>query len=340
MLANGSPMMKLVLTAGLILSLFCVARSQGVTPGSSRGLPSGEGSNQIQGRIYFPSGQQVTGKTIKINLESVSTFGGNTSTVADQDGSFRFRGLPNGSYTVVVDAGSEYEKSREPVNFDREASPGGRIVQVTVQLQPKVDSSNPLFANVPEKALNFYQKGTAAAKKGDAKAAAESLSAAVAAYPNFPIALSELGTQYLLLKDMDKAGETFEALLKIKPNDATAHLNLGIVAFNKKKMDDAESHLRKAIELKSAGPSAHYYLGLTYISTKRYPDAVTEFQAAISNGGENLALAHKYLGGLYMSNPDKKQEAANELEKYLTLDPKAPDAERIKGTIRDLRNKQ
>jgi len=339
MLAKSSPIMKLLLTAGLLLLSVGVAQSQGITPGSSRGLSSGEGSNQIQGRIYFPSGQQVTGKTIKINLESVSAFG-NHSAVADQDGTFRFQGLPNGQYTVVVDAGSEYEKSREPVNFDREASPGGRIVQVTIQLQPKVDSANPMFANVPEKALSFYQKGTAAAKKGDAKAAVESLTAAVAAYPNFPMALSELGTQYMILKEMDKAGETFEALVKLKPTDATAHLNLGIVAFNKKKMDDAESHLRKAIELKSPGPSAHYYLGLTFIGSKRYPDAVTEFQAAISNGGENLALAHKYLGGLYMGHPEKRQEAITELEKYLALDPKAADAERIKATIQDLRNKQ
>ena len=59
----------------------------------------------------------------------------------------------------------------------------------------------------------------------------------------------------------------------------------------------------------------------------------------MANGGENLALAHKYLGGLYMS-VQKNQQAADELEKYLKLDPKAPDAERIKGTIKDLRNKQ
>ena len=43
----------------------------------------------IQGRIYFPSGQSVSGKTIKISLESVSAFG-SMSTVADQDGTFRF----------------------------------------------------------------------------------------------------------------------------------------------------------------------------------------------------------------------------------------------------------
>jgi TolA-binding protein len=339
MLANRAPIVKLVLTAGLILSSFCVAQAQqGITPGSSRGAASGDGNNMIQGHIYFPSGQSVTGKTVKITLESVSDFG-TASTVMEQDGSFRFRNLQNVSYTVVVDAGSEYEKAREPVRFDP-GSGNNRSVQVNIQLQPRVDSSNPLFAGVPNDALKLYQKGSAAAKKGDPKAAVESLSAAVAAYPNFSIALTELGTQYMMLKDMDKAGETFEALVKLKPNDPAAHLNLGIVAFNKKKFEDAESHLRKAIELKSPGPSAHYYLGLTFITTKKYPDAVTEFQAAISNGGENLALAHKYLGGLYMGHPEKRQEAISELEKYLVLDPKATDADRIKTTIKDLRSKQ
>jgi tetratricopeptide (TPR) repeat protein len=259
------------------------------------------------------------------------------STVADQDGVFRFTGLPPGDYTVVVDAGSEFEKGREKADITQGAS--GRIVQVTVQLHPKIDASNPLFAGVPSNALGLYQKGMTAARKGDAKAAVEALNAAVTAYPNFALALSDLGAQYMILKQLDKAGETFAALVKLKPNDATAHLNLGIVAFNQKKMEEAESHLRKALELKSAGPSAHYYLGLTLISLKRYSDAQTEFEATITNGGENLALAHKYLGGLYMS-AKKNREAADELEKYLKLDPKAPDADRIKGTIKELRDKQ
>lgn len=321
---------------GLLLSAAFVANAQ--APGSSRGLSSGDGNNMIQGRIYFPSGQSASDKTIKVSLESISSFG-SKSTVADQDGTFRFTSLNAGDYTVVVDAGSEYEKAREPVNIYREASTGGRTVQVSIQLHPKVDASNPLFANVPEKALSLYQKGSAAARKGDAKGAAESLSAAVAAHPNFPIALSELGSQYMSLKQYDKAGETYEALLKLKPDDVSAHLNMGIVAFNKKKMDEAESHLRKALELKSAGPTAHYYLGLTLVSLKRYEEAQKELELTLSNGGENIALVHKYLGGLYMS-AQRNKEAADELEKYLKLDPKAADADRIKGTIKELRSKQ
>ena len=325
---------SLILTAGLLMSSALIAHAQ--APGSNRGLSSAGGNSMIQGRIYFPTGQAVSGKTVKVSLESVSAFG-SMSTAADQDGVFRFTNLTPGNYTVVVDAGSEYEKARESVTIEQETR--SRSVQVAIQLRPKVDSSNPLFAGVPDKALKLYQKGSAAAQKGDAKAAAESLSAAVAAHPGFALALSELGVQYMNLKQYDKAGETFEALLKLKPDDVSAHLNMGIADFNKKKMDEAESHLRKALELKSAGPSAHYYLGLTLVSLKRYDEAQKEFELTLSNGGENIALAHKYLGGLYMS-AQKNKEAADELEKYLKLDPKAPDADRIKGTIKDLRSKQ
>jgi Flp pilus assembly protein TadD len=327
---------RLVLTAGLII--LCAIAAVAQAPGSSRngGLSSGEGNIMLQGRIYFPSGQSASGRTIRVSLESVSSFSGANTTAPDQDGVFRFNGLTPGDYTVVVDAGKEFEKAREPVGINPGTS--GKIVQVTIQLQPKIDSSNPLFAGVPSNALSLYQKGMAAAKKNDSKAAAESLSAAVAAYPNFAIALSDLANQYMLLKQWDKASETYQALLKLKPNDITAHQNLGIAAYNKKSMEEAETHFRKALELKSTGPTAHYYLGLIFVGTKRYPEAVPEFEAAIANGGENLALAHKFLGGLYMNT--KPREAADELEKYLKLDPKAPDADRIKGTIKDLRSKQ
>ena len=332
---NANRLPHLILTAALIVSSALVAKAQ--APGSSRngGLPSGEGNIMLQGRIYFPSGQSASGRTIRVSLSSASAFGGGNTAVPDQDGVFHFNGLVPGDYTVMVDAGPEFEKAQEPVGIYSGTS---KVVQVAIQLKPKISSSNPLFAGVPSNALKFYEKGMEAIKKNDSKAAVEALSAAVAAHPTFAVALSELATQYMHLKQWDKAGETYDALIKLKPNDPAAHLNYGIVAFNQKKMEDAESHLRKAIELKSPGPSAHYYLGLIMISTKRYADAVPEFEAAVANGGENLALAHKYLGGLYYNT--KPQQAADELEKYLKLDPKATDAEKIKGTIKELRSKK
>jgi tetratricopeptide (TPR) repeat protein len=345
-----SSISSLILSTILILSAASSAMAQGV--GSSRGLPSGDGIHTIQGRVHFPSGQSTGGVAMKVSLESISAVGA-MSTATDLDGAFRFTGLEAGGYTVVVDAGKQYEIARESVNIDREASPGGRIVQVVIQLRLKGDGSNPTFAGIPQDALDFYQKGAAAAQKGNAKSATDFLSKAVAAYPNFPLALRELGMQYTKLLQWDNASETFEELLKLKPSDVVAHLNLGIALYNlgialvnqqkldeaQKKLDGAEAQLREAIKLNSPGPTAHYYLALTLIKFRAYDDAQKELELVIANGGENLAQAHRYLGGLYQS-AHKNKEAADELEKYLKLDPKVADAERIQGIIKDLRSKQ
>lgn len=324
--------------------------AQGQAPGSSRGLSSGDGTHTIQGRVYFPSGQALTGMSVKVNLEA--TNGEGASTTTDQDGAFRFNSVRAGSYAVVVDGGKEFESAREPVNID----PGGTsgpISAVTIHLRAKVSASNPAFAGVPQNALDFYQKGAAAAQKDNSKSAAEFFGKAVAAYPNFPAALNDLGVQYMKLGQMDKAAETFETLVKLRPSDAAAHLDLGIALYNQsaslfseKKLDEAgqkasqaEIHLREALKLNSPGPTANYYLGLLLIKLKRYEEARTELETAIKNGGANLALAHKFLGGLYM-NERRNKEAADELEKYLQLDPKATNADQIRGTIKELRGKQ
>lgn len=336
---------SLVCSAILVLAVVTSVSAQGV--GSSRGLNSGEGSNTIQGRLFFPAGEQ--NKSVKLRLESVEA--ANMSTVSDQDGTFRFTGLPTGSYTVVVEGGKDYENTREPVTIDPMGGARGRIVQVIIQLKAKIDSSNPAFAGVPKSALDAYQKGSAAAQKGKSEEAVQFLTQAVAAYPNFPLALSELGAQYLRLFQWGKAEETFVALLKLKPDDGSAQQNLGIALYNEgvdlmskqkfeeaeKKFNGSELHLKEAIRLKVPGPSAHYYLGLMLIKFKAYEEAQKELELAISNGGENLALAHKYLGGVYMST-HKNKEAAAELEKYLKLQPNAPDADRIKKSINDLRS--
>jgi Flp pilus assembly protein TadD len=330
-----------------VFILSVVASANGQAPGSTRGLSSGEGKHTIQGRVFFPSGQALTGIAVKVRLEGTNTMGASTTT--DQDGEFRFNSIAPGTYSVVVDGGKEFETAREPVNIDPSGT-SSPITTITIHLRPRMDASNPAFARVPQAALDLYQKGTAAAQKGNSKSAVEFLSKAVAAYPDFPAALTDLGVQYMKLGQMDKAAETLETLVKLKPNDATAHLDLGIALYNQntalnseKKFDEAArkaeqavTQLQDALKLNSPGPTAHYYLGMSLIKLKKYDEAQKELELAIANGGENLAQAHRYLGGLYQ-RAQKNKEAADELEKYLKLDPKAPDADHIKEIIKNLR---
>src|SRR5436190_13604226 len=223
---NSSLITKLIVAMALVLGVALAIAGQSL--GSSRGLSTGEGTNTIQGRVYFPAGEQDKGKSVKLHLESDNQTAGQ-SAVTDQDGVFRFNSLVPGNYTVVVDGGKEYESTREAVSLDRS---GGRTTQVNIQLRPKIDAANPAFADVPKPALEFYQKGMAAAQKGDSNAAIQFLTQAVAAAPTFALAINDLGTQYERKFQWSKASETFESLVKLKPADASAHLSLGIALYN------------------------------------------------------------------------------------------------------------
>ena len=313
--------------------------------GANRGDAAGSGGNRsIQGRIFTPTGK-LPESGIKIILDTPQS--GTRTAVADADGAFIFNNLAGGTYQVTIDAGKQYEIVRESINLENTA-----VYQMPVYLRLKPEN-NPAFAGVPKPAIDLYNKGSEAARNGDSKKAIEQLQAAVGLYPQFSLALNELGVQYIKTGQMDKAVETFEAAAKINPTDGTVQLNLGIALYNlsanllgEKKADESrarlvqgEQHLREAIKINGNGPTAHYYLGLTLVKYRKYDEAQKELELAIANGGDNLALTHKYLGGLYMS-AKRNKDAADQLEKYLQLDPKARDAEQIRNTIKELRSKQ
>ena len=329
----------------LVLACVSVSASAQGGVGSTRGLPdSAAGIHSISGRVYLPTGQ-LAGPGIRVKLDG--NVNGTRNAVTDGGGAFTFNGLPAADYQLTVDGGTEYETLRQTVVIYGTSggtagmSRSGQKISLDIHLLPKgsVIDDTKLFPGVPKAAVDNYKAAVKSDQAGNSKKAVEQLNAALAIDPTFTVALSDLGVQYLRLGEMGKLAETMEALLKIDPKNERAQVDLGIALYNQKKFPDAEAHLRQALELTSTDPAAHYYLGMTLVSTKRYDEAEKELELAIKNGGDNLALAHKYLGGLYMSSR-KNQQAADELEKYLELDPKAADAERIKGTIKDLRNEQ
>lgn len=339
---------NLISACALLLAVAGVASAQAL--GSNRGPVGGEGSNTIEGKVFFPGNEQK-GRAVKLHLESNLAIS-NNSAVTDQDGVFRFNGLPPGTYTVVVEGGKEYENSRETVTIEPIGS--SRVSQVNILLRAKIDANNAAFAGVPKAALEAYQKAVAAAQKNDSKAAMQFLTEAVAAKPDFALALNDLGTLYQKQFQWSKAAETFAALVKVTPKDSSAQTSLGIALYHEgdelmsqKKYEDAEklfnaceSVLRESIKLKSPAPVPHYYIGLIAIKFKAYDDAQKELEASIKDGGgdNGMPLAHKMLGGVYISTR-KNKEAADELEKYLKLEPKAPDADKIRASITDLRSK-
>lgn len=331
-----------------LLSLAAVAHAQSGAGVDSVGTG---GRHSISGRLIFPSGQRADAR-FKVRLESSGN--GELTVLADGNGSFMFRALRSGSYTIIVEGGDFFEETREtlyiePTITDARSNvsigPISRPYTVQIYLRPKQESGkakagvlNVALANVPKPALDLYEKGVQAAGRGETDRAIDDLRRAVELHPGFGPALNELGVQYLRKGQLDKASETLQKLLHLSPEAPEANLNYGIVLLQQKKFPEAEKQLRESVRRNEHTYTAHLYFGITLIYVKNYTEAETELRKAITIGGAKASQAHYYLGGLYWQT-GKHQQAADELETFLKLEPKAANAEKLRTTIKELRNK-
>ena len=331
--------------------LFLPLATQGQSGGGVDMIGTG-GRHSINGRLVFPSGQRADMR-LKVRLESPGQ--GDLTVLSDVNGTFTFRSLRAGSYTVVVEGGEFFEDSRDSVYIEsanptaRRGTPNvvsvARPFSVQVYLRPKQQAApvkpgvlNAALAAVPKAAVELYEKGMDAASRNETEKAIDFLQRAVALHPNFALALNELGVQYLKRGELDKAEEVLVKVTRLSPDAPEPSLNYGICLLQKKKFAEAEAQLRDAVKKNEHAFSAHLYLGITLIPFKRYTEAETALKKAITLGGPKASRAHYYLGGVYWQTGSFK-EAADELELFLQLEPKAANAEKIRATIKDLRTR-
>jgi tetratricopeptide (TPR) repeat protein len=335
----------------LALLLIVVWPALALAQGSGRSTQGTSGSHVITGYVFFPSGRRAEGN-IQVKLQSLNA--GELSVIADSSGSFTFSSLSPGNYTVVVIAGDQYEIGREAVFVDSDLDLSRMnvpviktsrryTVMVTLQLKHHSASNskgsvvNAALAEVPEMARTLYEKGVEQARAGDSMKAIDNLKAAVSFYPTFPLALNELGVQFLKVNQPHKAIGPLRSAAKLSPDAFLPKLNLGIALLETHQHAEAETQLRAALKQNDSAPTAHLYLGVVLTKFRNYVDAEKELRRAIDLGGNQLGLAHKYLGGIYWGRREYRL-AVEELETYLRLTPNAQDAERVRGTIMELRS--
>jgi len=318
--------------------------------GSGKSSTGTGGSHVIQGYVFFPSGRKADIGTIVVKLQSLQY--AELQVIPDSGGTFTFSALAPGNYTVVVNAGDEYEISREDVYIDTDLNlsrMGVRLPQTTrrytvmVHLRPrdkpgvgKAGVVNAALAEVPEKARKLYEKGVEQSRANDAAKAADSFKEAVALYPNFPLALNELGVQYLKLQQIIKAIDVLKEACKLSPEAFPPKLNLGIALLESKQFGQAEQQLREALKRNNNAPTAHMYLGIALLRLTKFEEAEKELLVAAEPNAPQLSMANYYLGGLYWKKQDYPK-AVEQLEKYVLLTPNAPDVDRVRGTIKELR---
>jgi tetratricopeptide (TPR) repeat protein len=333
-----SKVTTLVCITLIALSLAASATAQVFLPPGATDTGLG-GGNAITGMILVSSGQRLQ-RRIAIRLQTMTK--GDRVAMTDDNGTFAFRGLPSGQYTIVIEKEKEYEPYRASVDIRQFPGSPAQIYNLSVRLELKKEENvkpgvlNAELANVPPRAVAFYQKALEKSAAGKNAEAVEQLKSAIAEYPRFGLALTELGVQYQRLDQLDKAEESLKSALEITPDAFTPLVNYGIVLVRLKRYGEAETELRLALQQKDKSAVAHFYLGRALAYSGKFDEAKKELDTSIDLGGDDMREAHRYLAGVYSAMGDK-QRAANELETYLRLTPKSPDAAQIRELIRKLR---
>jgi tetratricopeptide (TPR) repeat protein len=308
----------------LLTSAFVVGQGIG-----DRNRPQGLGSYRITGKIYLPDGRPAP--NIPVNVVGTET---PSSTIrTDDEGEFEVSGLGGGNYTVTVHTAG-FRNENELVHIEG----GGPDQRFSVVFHLKLATeANPILKDVPKNAVAQYEKGLEKATKNDMKGAIADFDTAIATYPNFAAAYYEDGAAKLKLNDLDGALESFVKAITIKPDYVDAKYGYGLVEFQKKNYEVAAAAFNDVIQQRKDMAEAHLNLGISLFYLKNVNASETELKTAITTqGGEKLAMAHLYLGQIY-SQKKQNADAVKELETFLQMVPKAPNADRIKQAIEQLK---
>ncbi len=296
------------------------------------------GSNMITGTVLSPNGLRV--QRVSVRLRTMTK--GDRIAVTDESGNFGFRGLRNGDYQLVIEKETNYETLSQSVSIiQMPGAPGGNYMvslrlKVKPSIEPKPGVVNAGTAGLPKDTIEHYDKAIAMSKAGDHKGAITELEKILTEHPTFLLAWNEMGVQYLKLGDVAKAEASFTEALKIEPRSHMALVNRGIALFTMRRYKDAATPLRLAVEVKDQDAVGHYFLGQTVANLGDFVEAEKELLIALNLGGEQMKEAHRLLAIIYSSKGEKKRAAA-QLEKYLELNPNAPDADQLRRSIEQLK---
>jgi Flp pilus assembly protein TadD len=314
----------------------------GVYPqGLPRTTSTAERQGSIRGNVVMPDGSPVSG-AVRVTLKVMR--GDVTTAYTDEQGRFELNNLASGLYTLEVESDRDrrFEISTERVQIAR----GGGPSLVTVFLKFKRDETTVtrdktvsvvlLDQKVPSAAKREFDKATQLARKGRSDEAIDALKRAVTIYPDYLMALNDLGAQLLERQRFDEAEIELRKAVNIDPDAFNPALNLGIVLLSQNKATEATVLLEKALSIEPSSPAGHMFLGVALAKLSDSDRGEKELKTAHELGGTSYAVALFHLGQLYMKK-GKRELALNSFQAYLRESPKAANAAQVEELIASLR---
>jgi tetratricopeptide (TPR) repeat protein len=328
----------------LLLLLFL---SASLAPAASaqfnRSTQRAGGDASIRGVVVLPNGSPVN-EPVKVTLKVLR--GDQATTYTDRDGRFQFLHVAAGDYTVEVEA--DRSRDRFEITSERVTVRIDSPNFITLSLKEKGKAPDAkrdktvsvamLDQKVPPAARHEYENATQLARAGRSDESIAALQRAIGIYPDYLMALNDLGAQLLEAGRLDEALAVLKKATQVDPNSFNPQLNLGIVLVQKKMFAEALTALDHALSAEPSAPAAHLYAGMAALGANDAVRAAREFKTTHDLGGSSFAVALIYLARLDVKQ-GHQQEAIEALQLYLREDPSGPNSAVAKKMLADLQAK-
>ncbi len=268
------------------------------------------------------------------------------TTFTDMDGSFRFeRQQPGRRYEIHIDLGPGVEYVEE-VDFGSTFN-----YPVMIHIQPRgIHRTGPeaengkgggtmislASLNVPKDAAKEFEKGHKARQKKNFDEAIDKLQKATEIYPKYAEAFNELGLVYRNMNKLEEAQKAFEQAIAVDPAWLSSYLNLANLQWAANKPEQLLETSNKVLKLNPTLGPAHFFQSVANYNLGRLAEAEKSALEADRNDHGQVPQVHLLLAQIYESK-GARAEAVKQLRTFLKESPNAPNTDKVRAKIEELK---
>jgi tetratricopeptide (TPR) repeat protein len=255
---------------------------------------------------------------------------------ASSAGQFEFSNLMKMTYKLAVTADG-YEPYQQEINLTY----GAAQYNVNIFLNPlnarKVAAPPALTSdmNAPKLARKEYEKGEAALKARSLREARTHMEKAVAIYPCYARALTDLALIESQEKNVADAHDNLEAAIKCDGNFLDSYSMLAQLFRAEGKYQEAEATLQNGVRISPSSWQLYDQLGSLHYAMGRYKDAERDLLQAQSFNSDLPSEFHATLANVYLKE-QVFDKAYAEMQTYLQEDPDGKFAPSVRRISREM----
>jgi Tfp pilus assembly protein PilF len=259
---------------------------------------------------------------------------------ADESGLIDFDDIAVGNYHLLVSGDGIVDTDSGLFEVDNRK--GTQMQTVTVRRSDENSPGAPGQATVsvadmsiPKNAHKLFAQAADSIAAQDWKKAIAQLDEAVAIYPRYVQAYTNLGVVYHRMGDRDSERRSLEKAISLDEHYAPAWINLGWMAIAQQNFPEAEAALNKASALEPTNPQALLMLANVELMNLHYDQAISTSQKVHALGAEAHALVH-FIAARALEHQSRLTAAVLELQTFLKEEPSGARADAARKELSSL----